>query len=114
MSISSSSSDLIEDIEDVDQIKQKVIKKIENGDDPNSILIQVYANQNLSKGDKLKIARYLVLKGADRSLMINNASSLARGSTLKKSTFRKSRAKSRKFKKSTFRKSRAKSSFRKR
>jgi len=91
----------IKNMEDLDEIKKKVLEKVKNGHSPNDILIEVYENEHLSRGNKLKISRYLILKGADRSLMTNN---LARGSTY---TFRKSIAKS-KSKKSTFKKSRSK------
>jgi len=76
------------DISDIDEIKKKVIEKVERGSDPNIILIDVLKNQHLSRGNKLKIARYLVSKGANRSLIINNGDSLARGKRSKKRTLR--------------------------
>ena len=67
----------IEEISDTGEFKKKVVEKVESGSDPNEILIKVFENQNISRGNKLKIGRYLVLKGADRAILINNDS--ARG-----------------------------------
>lgn len=94
MSINNIQEISIKNMQDIDEIKKKVIEKVEGGSEPNDVLIEVFENEYLSRGNKLKIGRYLVLKGADRSLMVNN--SLARGSRKSKRKSRKSRKKSRK------------------
>ena len=94
MSISNIEEISIKNMQDIDEIKKKVIEKVESGSEPNDVLIEVFENEHLSRGNKLKIGRFLVLKGADRSLMVNN--SLARGSRKSKRKSRKSKRKSRK------------------
>jgi hypothetical protein len=98
MSTSSDGETSIKNMADITKIKKKVLKKLKNGDKPNDILIEVYENTNLSRGNKLKIARYLVLKGADRSLMVNNDINYSGGNNFKKSKKSK-KSKSKKLKK---------------
>ena len=74
----------IEEISDTSEFKKKVVEEVESGSDPNEILKKVFENQNISRGNKLKIGRYLVLKGADRAILINNDSARGRGKKSKK------------------------------
>jgi len=69
----------IEEISDTSEFKKKVVEEVESGSDPNEILKKVFENQSISRGNKLKIGRYLVLKGADRAILINNDSARGRG-----------------------------------